>query len=229
MKSIMGTKPRALGSRLAGWLAWGLAAATLSSSGLNAAEDREFSLASLGWLKGPATADLKNIAQIQVPKNYMFIDGDKTRRLMEAMGNLTSGTEVGLVAPTSLVWFVIFRFTDDGYVKDDEKDKLDADAMLRTIRQGTERANEERKRRGWPTMKIIGWDQKPMYNPETQNLEWAIRGESEGEQVVNYNTRILGRKGVMEVKLVVDPDKLQATLPPFRSLLEAEHADPAFL
>ena len=43
-----------------------------------------------------------------------------------------------------------------------------------------------------------------------------MRGESEGEQIVNFNTRVLGRKGVMEVKLVVDPDKLSATLPRFQ-------------
>ena len=36
---------------------------------------------------------------------------------------------------------------------------------------------------------------------------------------MNYNTRLLGRKGVMEVVLIVDADKLPQTLPAFRSLL----------
>jgi uncharacterized membrane-anchored protein len=36
---------------------------------------------------------------------------------------------------------------------------------------------------------------------------------------VNYNTRVLGRKGVMEVVLVVDPANLAATLPEFRSVI----------
>ncbi len=70
-------------------------------------------------------------------------------------------------------------------------------------------------------MNIVGWDQPPRYNEETHNLEWAIRGESEGEKVINYNTRLLGRKGVMEVNLVVDPDKLAATLPAYQEILTA--------
>ena len=54
--------------------------------------------------------------------------------------------------------------------------------------------------RGWPELKIIGWQQVPRYNPTTNNLEWAIYGESEGKPVVNWNTRLLGRKGVMKVR-----------------------------
>jgi len=38
--------------------------------------------------------------------------------------------------------------------------------------------------------------------------------------VVNYNTRLLGRKGVMEVSLVVDPEKLSATMPAYQALLK---------
>src|SRR5258705_506869 len=100
----------------------------LSATGLSAAvaaEENEFKLSSINWLKGPATASMKSIAEIDVPKGFMFTDGPNTRRLMEAMGNLTSGSEIGFLAPTSMVWFVVFRFSEDGYVKDDEKDKLD--------------------------------------------------------------------------------------------------------
>src|ERR1041385_1309741 len=134
------------------------AALLLWASKLGAAQEDEFKLSSLNWLKGPATATMKNIAEIDVPKDFMFTDGPNTRRLMEAMGNLTSGSEVGFLAPTSMVWFVIFRFSDDGYVKDDDKDKLNADKMLKTIKSGTEQGNEERRRRGLPTMTVVGWE-----------------------------------------------------------------------
>lgn len=172
------------------------------------------------WVKGPTTAAMKDRAEIKIPEGYLFTDGDGARRILESAGNLTSGSEVGFVAPASKVWFVVFRFSPEGYVKDDDKDKLDASAMLSTIREGVDQSNEERKKRGFPTMKVLGWQQPPHYDAETHNLEWALLGESEGgEQVVNYNTRLLGRKGVMEVKLVVDPDKLAATLPEFKKLL----------
>src|SRR5215472_14705294 len=59
----------------------------------------------------------------------------------------------------------------------------------------------------------------PTYDTNTHNLEWAIRAASEGHQILNYNTRLLGRKGVMEVVLVVDPENLSETLPAFRKAL----------
>jgi len=198
---------------------WLMAVIMALSAPAYAAEQEEFKLSSLNWIKGPAKADMKGIAGIDVPKDYMFVDGDGARKLMEVMGNFTSGSEVGLLAPTGMVWFAIFRFSDDGYVKDDDKDKLNADKILRSIREGTEGANEERKRRGWATMKVVGWQQEPAYNEATHNLEWAVIGESEGERVINYNTRILGRRGVMEVKLVVGSDELEANLPAYKQLL----------
>ena len=182
-------------------------------------ETEEFKLSSLNWLKGPAKAKMKNVASLDVPKDYMFVDGDGARKLMEVMGNFTSSTEVGLLAPTNMDWFAVFRFSEDGYVKDDDKDKLNADKILRSIRDGTEAANKERKRRGWPVMQVVGWKQPPAYNETTHNLEWAVVGKSEGEEVVNYNTRILGRRGVMEIKLVVGSEDLDEHLGTYKELL----------
>jgi uncharacterized membrane-anchored protein len=172
------------------------------------------------WTKGPAKASLKDIAEVQVPEGYVLADAKSAKKMLEAMGNPTSGTELGFLAPTSMVWFVVFRFNDTGYVKDDEKDKLDAEAMLDSIKRGTESANERRKAMGAAPLTVVGWEQPPKYNSETHNLEWAIRGESEGQQVINYNTRLLGRKGVMEVKLVIAPDRLEATIPDYQSILQ---------
>ena len=43
-------------------------------------------------------------------------------------------------------WFVVFDFSDMGYVKDDDKDELDAKAILASIKEGTEASNKVRKR-----------------------------------------------------------------------------------
>ena len=170
-------------------------------------------------LAGPATANLDNIARLDVPAGYRFFDGKTTRALMKSAGEPTSGNEIGLLAPTNEHWSVFFEFSATGYVKDDDKDKLDADKLLQAIREGTAAANEERKRMGTPPLEIVGWEQPPKYDPVTHNLEWAIRGESEGRSILNYNTRLLGRRGVMEVVLVVQPDYFAATLPKFKNVL----------
>lgn len=170
-------------------------------------------------LKGPATAQLGNVAQIKVPAGFEFIDAKDTQALLKRSGEPVSGNEMGLIVSTNQPWSVIFEFDDIGYVKDDEKDKLNADKLLQAIKEGTKEANKERIRAGSAPLEIVGWEKPPEYDPVTHNLEWAIRATSEGQPLLNYNTRILGRKGVMEVVLIVAPDKLAATLPTFNKLL----------
>src|ERR1044071_552584 len=112
----------------------------------------------LHWMKGPAKADLKGIAEIRVPEGFAFLGAKETRQVLEAAGNPTSGSELGLLAPTSRVWAVVFEFSSVGYVKDDDKNELDADKLLKTISDGTEGANKYRKRKGVPALHITGWE-----------------------------------------------------------------------
>jgi uncharacterized membrane-anchored protein len=175
----------------------------------------------LDVLTGPATAKLGAVAQVGLPAGFSFVDGKTTRALMKASGEPTSGRELGLLMPTNEHWSVIFEFSDIGYVKDADKEKLDANKILKDIKEGTEEANKERERAGSPPLIIVGWEQPPHYDPNSHNLEWAIRATSDGRPMLNYNTRLLGRKGVMEVVLICEPDQLKDTLPTFRSLLAA--------
>ena len=128
---------------------------------------------------GPTTANMKGIAQVAVPEGYLFADAKGAQALMEAMGNIKSDQEVGLIAPTSMVWFVVFEFDPVGYVKDQDKDQLDADKMLASITKATEQFNKQREKMKVAPMKIVGWDVPPHYDAETHNLQWTIRGESQ--------------------------------------------------
>lgn len=168
----------------------------------------------LPWSQGPATAPVgSDLAEIDLGGDYVYLDGDGTRQLMELTHNPVNGTEQATVAPVAedANWFLVFEWDDIGYVPDDEKDSLDADAMLQSIREGTEAANEERRKRGWPTMEIIGWHEEPHYDPSSNNLSWAIIGQnSDGGQTINRLIKLLGRRGVMTVTLVSTPDELTA-------------------
>lgn len=174
----------------------------------------------VSWQKGPSVGQLGINAEVKIPDGYVFANARDTRTLMEANKNPISNSELGFLARADEDWFVVFESDDDGYVKDDEKTSLDADALLKSIKEGTEEANKERVRRGWPTLKTLGWETPPRYNETTNNLEWATRAESEGSLVINHNTRLLGREGVMRVTLVTDPETLSVTLPQFRTMLE---------
>jgi uncharacterized membrane-anchored protein len=173
----------------------------------------------LKLLTGPATAHLSSVAKIELPPGYFFVDGKDYRTMLKAEGEPTSGNELGFLSNTNRDWSVIFEFSDVGYVKDDDKDSLNADKLLDSIKRGTADANKHRAESGRPAIEVIGWEIPPKYDSTTHNLEWAIRGAVEGRPILNYNTRLLGRKGVMEVVLIVAPDKLGDTLPAFRRLL----------
>jgi uncharacterized membrane-anchored protein len=192
----------------------GLVLANLQLLGQNSETKPKFNI-----LKGPAKAPLGNVAQIDLPTGYIFINGKDYQALLKAEGEPVSGNELGSLRATNEHWSVVFEFSDIGYVKDDDKDKLDADKLLASIRRNNEEANKERVEAGNPPIEVIGWEIPPKYDSNTHNLEWAIRGAVQGQPFLNYNTRLLGRKGVMEVVLIVKPEQLTETLPTFRNLL----------
>jgi len=177
-------------------------------------------LSRLHWNPGPTTAILGDYAEIKIPSGYKYLNATDTRKLLELEGNPTSGAELALLTPNTDKWFVVFEFQDSGYVKDDEKNQLNPDKMLAAFKKGNDQANEWRKQHGAPPLNILAWEQPPKYNEETHNLEWAIRCESEGTLVINYSTRLLGRRGVMQVDLVVVPEQLADTLSGYQALLK---------
>jgi uncharacterized membrane-anchored protein len=178
-----------------------------------------------GLLEGPATAQLGKIAQVKVPAGFTFLNGDQTRTMLQRAGEPTSGNEVGFMSSEQAGWAVYFDFNEIGYVKDADKEKLDANKLLKQLKEGNDAGNKERRRNGVPELELLGWEKEPTYNPQTHNLEWCLRLRAEGHMLLNYNTRLLGRKGVMEVVLVVDPDKLQATLPAFDEVVASHTFD----
>lgn len=177
-------------------------------------------ISGLDW-KNEGQGDIGGMATITVPTGFTFTGKEGTIKMMELYGNLTSGQEGGYLAPQDHSWFAVFEFDEVGYVKDDEKDKLDADEILKQLKDGQKETNKELARRGMETLEVIGWKTPPFYNPTTNNLEWAIllRTASGGE-TLNYKTKALGRKGVMDVVLVCDEKQLDAVLPQFQDLLK---------
>ena len=179
--------------------------------------------ADVDWVQSPATVDLGSEAQIKLDTGYAFANAADTRKLMQSMGNTVDNTEVGLVVPKAEEedWMLVFEYHGEGYVKDDDKDKIDADALLQSMKEGTEEANKRRKEMGIPALHVVGWDEKPNYDPVTHNLQWAVRGRNEdGSEVVNYNMRLLGRGGYMSVTLIDDAAQFAVSKPRMKAVLE---------
>jgi len=176
------------------------------------------------WQPGPMSGKLGALATLEVPEGFVFGDAASAKRLLELNQNIVSGNELGVVAPAGDApedsWVVFFEFDGSGYVSDEEKGELDAEALMDALREGNEAGNEERERRGWEQLELIGWAKEPFYDPKTNNLTWATRLRSRSGETVNWSTRLLGRRGYMNVELVIDPEHLSSALPRFEELLE---------
>lgn len=183
------------------------------------AQDESDPVSQLPWQHGPTVGRIGDRATIKVPKGYAFLDAAATRRFNELLENPPTAVDEYVIAPDNLDWIAFFSFSEIGYVKDDET--LDPDDVLSSIRDGLEHGNEERRSRGWDTLKLVGWSSQPQYDQQIRALAWAIllESESSGSQVVNYNTRLLGRRGVMEVTVAADPETLQPAIADFKGLV----------
>jgi uncharacterized membrane-anchored protein len=162
-------------------------------------------LRALNWVVGPTTVSVAGNSTLKVPEGYVFLDAANTAKFEELNENLPSGKEV-MIAPRSLQWSAYLVFDDAGYVKDDEK--IDAPAILRSLQEDTERANEERRRRGWRTIHVTGWAIPPAYNNGTKRLEWATDLKADDGEGVNFFTKMLGRRGVTSVVLATSPERI---------------------
>lgn len=200
-------------------------AGSLLASAALAEEEKSVRLA---WTRGSGAAPIGSLAEIDLGEDYVFLDSEGTKQLMELTQNPVSGLEQATISPAAEdeAWFLVFEFDDVGYVKDDEKDALDADAMLTSIRQGTEAANAERRKRGWGALEIVGWQEQPHYDTRTHNLSWAIVGQSENGRSINRIVKLLGRHGVMTATLVAPANALEGAVPKVDALLDGYRFKP---
>ena len=177
--------------------------------------------AELHPIPGPTTGKLGTIAEITVPDGYEFYAKADMKEFMEKSQNFYSEDQMGVLRNPSETsgYLVLFSFDEVGYIKDAASEKLDADKMWKDMVDNNTEANKERKEKGWTEMEMVGWLVKPNYNAETQRLEWAETLKDNGKEFVNFNTRILGRKGVMRATLVPHAD-LDSALSGFNSVIK---------
>jgi uncharacterized membrane-anchored protein len=163
------------------------------------------------WKTGPAPLDLGHGLDLALPAAYVFLGMPDAAKLLEKNGSFHNEDLLGVVTSEEGDgdWFAVMRYEEAGYVKDDEK--IDADELLKAFREGQAEANQERTRRGFSPLTIEGWSELPRYERALHHLVWSLTVSSPDHgQSVNFNTRVLGRKGYVSINLVTAPDKLAA-------------------
>ena len=158
-------------------------------------------------------------ANLNVPLGYKFINAKQSQYILEELWqNLPDASVLGMIVPDSFhvnsasnSWVFVVTYQGMGYVKDDDADEIDYDVLLKDLKEGQKQANLERTKLGYAEMNIVGWASKPFYDKQNKVLHWAKELTVSGEEIstLNYDVRVLGRKGVLSLNAVADMNALE--------------------
>lgn len=158
------------------------------------------------------------LATITIPDKFKFLGKEDTKFVLEKVwNNPPSDGNLGMLMLKNedpiggaFSYAVTFSYSDEGYIKDDDAKDIDYDDLLKEMKSDMKEANEYRKKEGYGSLELIGWASKPFYDEKNKKLHWAKEIKFDGTEVntLNYNIRILGRKGVLVLNIISDIDKL---------------------
>ena len=159
------------------------------------------------------------IATLNVPENFRYLSPEQADRvLVDAWGNPPGTKTLGMLFPSEVSpvseegWGVVITFQEDGYVKDDEAGKINYNELLQQMKEATAEENKERQKQGYEAINLVGWAASPHYDQSTHKLYWAKELNFAGApaNTLNYDIRMLGRRGVLSFNAVAAMNQLGA-------------------
>lgn len=151
------------------------------------------------------------VASLNVPESFYYLNSkDAEKVLVDVWGNPPGQNTLGMLFPKDMTpfdpdaWAVTIEYEQDGYVSDEDADDIDYSELLEQMQSDTEAASEQRVEQGYEAISLIGWAADPYYDSVSHKLHWAkeIKFGTMEQNTLNYNIRILGRKGVLILNFI---------------------------
>ncbi len=158
------------------------------------------------------------VAKITLPSGFRYLNAADTETVLSKLwGNPRSSDTLGMITPAGFdplgddAWTVVLSFDEDGYVKDDDAAKINYADLLKDMKDGTRKASKAREKEGYSAIELIGWAAPPRYDVATHKMYWAkeIKFGDSPEHTLNYNIRMLGRRGVLVLNAVASIGQLK--------------------
>ena len=158
-----------------------------------------------------------DIATLDVPESFRYLAPEQADKiLVDAWGNPPGTKTLGMLFPSDVSplseegWGVVISYSDDGHVDDSDAGGIDYNELLKQMKEGTAENNKEREKQGYEPMTLHGWAAAPHYDASAHKLYWAreFSSPSSTQHVLNYDIRILGRKGVLSFNAVASMNRL---------------------
>jgi uncharacterized membrane-anchored protein len=173
-------------------------------------------------------------ARFRLNPSFRYLGATDARRVLEDLwGNPPNDSVLGLIVPAQSAldeedsWAVVVTYSDDGYVSDADAAKIDYTELLAQMQQDTRDANAERKKEGYRTMNLVGWAAPPHYDASGKRLYWAkeLAVEDFEQHTLNYNIRVLGRRGYLSLNAVAGMSELAQVQQGMQQLLPMAEFD----
>jgi len=157
------------------------------------------------------------LARLNVPAQFKYLSPDDTEIVLTRLwGNPPDKKRLGMLLPADRSpldpdrWAVVISFSGDGYVKDDDAGKIDYADLLKKMQSGVKENNKARTKQGYPSIELLGWAEPPRYDASSHKLYWAKELKFDGQpaNTLNYEIRILGRRGVLVLSAIAAIDQL---------------------
>lgn len=170
---------------------------------------------SLDRKSGLVTLDSAD-AVLNVPENFYYLNNkDSEKILVEIWGNPPGQKVLGMLFPAESTpfdqdsWAVTIEYEEDGYVSDEDADEIDYDDLLSQMKKDTLASSKVRVEKGYESIELVGWASSPYYDTAEKKLHWAkeIKFGEQELNTLNYNIRVLGRKGVLVLNFIADIDQ----------------------
>jgi uncharacterized membrane-anchored protein len=159
-----------------------------------------------------------DLATINVPEGFSFLGSKDAQYVLTSLWNNPEDTgTLGMLVPNGIdllaaeSWAVIYSYEEDGHVDDDDAEDIDYAELLGDMQKDITANNSSRVAAGYAPMELIGWAKTPYYDQMNHKLHWAkeIKFGSDSLNTLNYNIRMLGRKGVLVLNVVSGMDNIK--------------------
>ena len=155
-----------------------------------------------------------DLAKLVVPEGFKYLNPEGAEIVLTNLwGNPPSQPgygSLGMLFPKDIspmddnTYAIDITWSEEGYIDDADAKDIDYDELLETIQEDARLASEQRVEMGYQPVEIVGWASEPFYDVENKKLHWAqeIKFGDDPDHTLNYNIRILGRRGYLNMNVI---------------------------
>mgnify|MGYP006084422945 FL=1 len=158
------------------------------------------------------------LAKLKVPENYKYLNPEQSAFILTDIWGNPPSENLGMlflkkespIAMGDFSYAVEITYSEEGYIEDEDAKELDYEDLLDEMKEDTKNASTERVKQGYESIELVRWASQPFYDEVNKKLHWAKElkfGEAE-KNTLNYEIRILGRKGYLNLNIIGEIDQL---------------------